>query len=197
MVGSSIHIPADSAACDDRNLMRDLEIQAVTKVRSARAMRRAGVVCGRAALLALFLERVGLADFEDHYPSELSGGMRKRVSIARTLIDDSVNVVLMDEPFGPLDAQTRLVLQDELMQLWHESGHTIVFVTHDIVEAIALSDRIAIFTSAPGAIKNVREIDLPRPRDVFHIHDAPGFRQLYDSIWTELRDEILKSRAKQ
>ena len=90
------------------------------------------------------------AGFEHHYPHELSGGMRKRVSIVRTLVDESVNVILMDEPLGPLDAQTRLLLQDELLQLWQGSGRTVVFVTHDLVEAIALSDRIAIFTSAPG-----------------------------------------------
>lgn len=181
------YITQDDNLLPWRTTLRNVEIALELKGVSRNERREKGLA---------FLERVGLADFEDHYPAELSGGMRKRVSIARTLIDDSVNVVLMDEPFGPLDAQTRLVLQDELMQLWHETGHTIVFVTHDIVEAITLSDRIAIFTSGPGAIKNVREIDLPRPRDVFHIHDAPGFRQLYDSIWTELRDEILKSRAK-
>lgn len=143
-----------------------------------------------------FLARVGLEGFENHYPHELSGGMRKRVSIVRTLVDDSVNVVLMDEPFGPLDAQTRLVLQDELLQLWREGGHTIVFVTHDIVEAIALSDRVAIFTSAPGTIKTVRDVTIDRPRDVFHIHDTPGFADVYDAVWQDLRDEIRKGGDK-
>jgi sulfonate transport system ATP-binding protein len=142
-----------------------------------------------------YLERVGLAGHEDLYPHELSGGMRKRVSIVRTLVDDSVDVILMDEPFGPLDAQTRLILQDELLRLWQGTGRTIVFVTHDLVEAIALSDRIAIFTSVPGAIKDVREVNLPRPRDVFHIHETPGFSEIYDRIWNDLREEILKTRA--
>jgi len=141
-----------------------------------------------------YLTRVGLAGFEHYYPHELSGGMRKRVSIVRTLVDESVNVILMDEPLGPLDAQTRLVLQDELLQLWHGSGRTIVFVTHDLVEAIALSDRIVIFTSAPGTIKDIREVAIPRPRDVFHIHEAPGFTEIYDAIWNELREEIAKIR---
>jgi NitT/TauT family transport system ATP-binding protein len=141
-----------------------------------------------------YLARVGLAGFEHHYPHELSGGMRKRVSIVRTLVDESVNVVLMDEPLGPLDAQTRLLLQDELLQLWQGSGRTILFVTHDLVEAIALSDRIAIFTSAPGRIKEIREVRIPRPRDVFHIHEAPGFADIYDAIWKDLRDEIRKAR---
>lgn len=139
-----------------------------------------------------YLERVGLKGFEHHYPHELSGGMRKRVSIVRTLVDESVNVILMDEPFGPLDAQTRLVLQDELLQLWQGSGRTIVFVTHDLVEAIALSDRIAIFTRAPGTIKEVREVTIPRPRDVFHIHEAPGFADVYDPLWNDLRAEITR-----
>lgn len=142
-----------------------------------------------------YLARVGLKGLEELYPHELSGGMRKRVSIVRTLVDDSVDVILMDEPFGPLDAQTRLILQDELLRLWQGTGRTIVFVTHDIVEAIALSDRIAIFTSVPGAIKDVREVNLARPRDVFHIHETPGFAEIYDSIWNDLREEILKARA--
>ena len=141
-----------------------------------------------------YLARVGLAGWESHYPHELSGGMRKRVSIVRTLVDESVNVVLMDEPLGPLDAQTRLLLQDELLQLWQGSGRTVIFVTHDLVEAIALSDRIAIFTSAPGTIKEVREVGIARPRDVFHIHEAPGFAEIYDAIWADLRDEIRAAR---
>jgi NitT/TauT family transport system ATP-binding protein len=142
-----------------------------------------------------YLARVGLTGTEELYPHELSGGMRKRVSIVRTLVDDSVDVILMDEPFGPLDAQTRLILQDELLRLWQGTGRTIVFVTHDIVEAIALSDRIAIFTSVPGSIKDIREVTLPRPRDVFHIHETPGFSAIYDAIWNDLRDEILKARG--
>jgi NitT/TauT family transport system ATP-binding protein len=142
-----------------------------------------------------YLNRVGLNGSEELYPHELSGGMRKRVSIVRTLVDDSVDVILMDEPFGPLDAQTRLVLQDELLRLWQGTGRTIVFVTHDIVEAIALSDRIAIFTSVPGRIKEIRDVTLPRPRDVFHIHETPGFSQIYDAIWNDLREEILKARS--
>jgi NitT/TauT family transport system ATP-binding protein len=141
-----------------------------------------------------YLGRVGLRGFEHHYPHELSGGMRKRVSIVRTLVDESVNVVLMDEPLGPLDAQTRLLLQDELLQLWQGTGRTVVFVTHDLVEAIALSDRIAIFTSAPGRIKEIREVRIPRPRDVFHIHEAPGFADIYDAIWDDLREEIRRTR---
>ena len=148
----------------------------------------------RRARAMAYLAKVGLSGFEHHHPHELSGGMRKRVSIVRTLIDESVEVVLMDEPFGPLDAQTRLILQDELLRLWQGTGRTVVFVTHDIVEAVALSDRIAIFTAAPGSIKEVVDVDLPRPRDVFHIHDTPGFAPLYDRIWHSLREEIARTR---
>jgi NitT/TauT family transport system ATP-binding protein len=142
-----------------------------------------------------YLARVGLKGHEELYPHELSGGMRKRVSIVRTLVDDSVDVILMDEPFGPLDAQTRLILQDELLQLWQGTGRTIVFVTHDIVEAIALSDRIVVFTSMPGSIKKIHDVQLQRPRDVFHIHETPGFSVIYDAIWNDLREEILKARG--
>jgi sulfonate transport system ATP-binding protein len=142
-----------------------------------------------------YLARVGLKGSAELYPHELSGGMRKRVSIVRTLVDDSVDVILMDEPFGPLDAQTRLVLQDELLRLWQGTGRTIVFVTHDIVEAITLSDRIATFTGVPGSIKQVRDVTLPRPRDVFHIHETPGFAAIYDAIWNDLREELLNERG--
>lgn len=99
---------------------------------------------------------VGLTGFDHHYPHELSGGMRKRVSLIRTLIYDP-DIILMDEPFGPLDAQTRVILQDELLKLWEGTGKTVVFVTHDLVEAIALSDEIALFSRAPGKIKHVYE----------------------------------------
>lgn len=142
-----------------------------------------------------YLARVGLKGSAELYPHELSGGMRKRVSIVRTLVDDSVDVILMDEPFGPLDAQTRLVLQDELLRLWQGTGRTIVFVTHDIVEAITLSDRIATFTGMPGSIKHVRDVTLPRPRDVFHIHETPGFATIYNAIWNDLREELLNERG--
>lgn len=144
----------------------------------------------RQQMASSYLEKVGLTGFEHHYPHELSGGMRKRVSIARTLVDETVNLVLMDEPFGPLDAQTRLLLQDELLKLWEGSGRTVVFVTHDVVEAVALADRIAIFSRAPGTIKAVRECTIPRPRDVFHIHQAPGFSATYESVWEDLQGEL-------
>ena len=140
-----------------------------------------------------FIEVVGLAGFENHYPHELSGGMRKRGGIIRTLVYES-DVVLMDEPFGPLDAQTRVILQAELLKLWERNRPTVLFVTHDLVEAIALSDRILVFTSSPGTIKRDYRVELPRPRDPFHIHETPGFAELYDALWTDIRSEIEKSR---
>ena len=142
-----------------------------------------------------FITLVGLGGFEKHYPHELSGGMRKRAGIIRTLIYES-DVVLMDEPFGPLDAQTRVILQSELLKLWERAQPTVLFVTHDLVEAIALSDRILVFTSGPGTIKREYRVDLPRPRDVFHIHETPGFADLYDALWDDIRSEIERSRER-
>ena len=141
-----------------------------------------------------YLGRVGLRGFEHHYPHELSGGMRKRASIVRTLVDESVNVILMDEPLGPLDAQTRLLLQDELLQLWQGSGRTVLFVTHDIVEAIALSDRIAIFTSAPGRSRRSERSGSRGRATSSTSTRRPGFADIYDAIWNDLRDEIRRAR---
>lgn len=141
-----------------------------------------------------FLKQVGLQGFERSYPYQLSGGMRKRVSIGRTLVLEP-DVVLMDEPFGPLDAQTRIVLQNDLLNLWRGSGKSVVFVTHDLVEAIALSDRVVVMTRRPGTVKSVHDIPLARPRDVFHIHAMPGFAESYERIWSELRSELETGRA--
>ena len=110
--------------------------------------------------------RVGLSGFEDHYPHELSGGMRQRANIIRTLIYDP-ELILMDEPFGPLDAQTRIVLQDQLLKLWSASKKTIIFITHDLIEAITLADRVVLMSSRPGRIKSIEQVAIPRPRDVF------------------------------
>lgn len=136
-----------------------------------------------------YIKKVGLAGFEHHYPHELSGGMRKRAALIRTLIYEP-DVILMDEPFGPLDAQTRVILQDELLRLWEGTGKTIIFVTHDLVEAIALSDEIVLFSRAPGTIKQVYSVPLPRPRDVFRIHADPQFPAFYDRLWRDLKEEI-------
>lgn len=138
-----------------------------------------------------YIGMVGLSGFEHHYPHELSGGMRKRTALVRTLIYEP-SVILMDEPFGPLDAQTRVILQDELLRLWDGTGKTIVFVTHDLVEAIALSDEIVLFSRAPGTLKHVYQVPLTRPRDVFHIHADPKFPEFYDRLWRDLKEEIVE-----
>jgi NitT/TauT family transport system ATP-binding protein len=135
------------------------------------------------------IRMVGLAGFENAYPYELSGGMQKRGSIIRTLIYDP-GVILMDEPFGPLDAQTRLVMQQELLDLWARKRKTILFVTHDLAEAITLSDQVVVMTRRPGQIKGIFDLPMARPRDVFTIHESPEFHDIYRSIWHSFRDEI-------
>jgi len=136
------------------------------------------------------IERVGLGGFENHYRHELSGGMRQRVNIVRTLAYDP-RVILLDEPFGPLDAQTRLQLQDLLLRLWRERQETtLVFITHDLTEAIALADRCVVMSARPGRVREVVDIELPRPRDIFSIHTDPTFRNIYDRVWSHLADEM-------
>lgn len=135
-----------------------------------------------------FLHLVGLAGFGQRYPHELSGGMRQRVAIARSLAY-SPSLLLMDEPFAALDAQTREILQSELLRIWEQHKTTIVFITHSLDEAIYLSDRIAVMTHRPGRIKSVLEIALPRPRPA-EIRHAPAFVQLREQAWDVLRDEV-------
>ena len=135
------------------------------------------------------IERVGLSGFEEHYPHELSGGMRQRANIIRTLIYDP-ELILMDEPFGPLDAQTRIVLQDQLLKLWSASKKTIIFITHDLIEAITLADRVVLMSSRPGKIKSIENVAIPRPRDVFKIHESEEFRAVYERLWQQLRPEV-------
>jgi NitT/TauT family transport system ATP-binding protein len=142
-----------------------------------------------------WLRRVGLNGFESAYGHELSGGMRQRGNIIRTLIYEP-EVILMDEPFGPLDAQTRIVLQDELLQIWHSTKTTILFVTHDLTEAIALSDRVVLMSAQPGRIVRVDEVHISRPRDIFFIHDNDEFRRLYDQIWRELQVQVRGKNTK-
>jgi NitT/TauT family transport system ATP-binding protein len=135
------------------------------------------------------IAQVGLNGFEDHYPHELSGGMRQRANIIRTLIYDP-ELILMDEPFGPLDAQTRVILQEQLLKLWSRTKKTILFITHDLVEAIALADRVVLMTSRPGKIKSIAQVSIPRPRDVYQIHEDQEFRSAYERLWRELRPEV-------
>jgi NitT/TauT family transport system ATP-binding protein len=143
----------------------------------------------RAQSAQQFIDTMQLTGFEKHYPFELSGGMQKRASIIRTLIYDP-DIILMDEPFGPLDAQTRMLLQDELLRIWDKNKKTIVFVTHDLTEAIALSDKVVLFTGRPGTVKRVFDVPLARPRNVFEIHDETGFSDIYHEIWQYFKSEI-------
>jgi len=146
---------------------------------------------GADARVQRLIDKVGLSGFESHFPHELSGGMRQRANIIRTLVYNP-QVILMDEPFGPLDAQTRLALQNQLLELWREERKTIVFITHDLSEAIALADRVVVMTGRPGSIKSVTEVNIPRPRDVYHIHRSEAYREIYDKLWEELREEVAK-----
>jgi len=139
-----------------------------------------------------FIAMVGLSQFENHYPNELSGGMKQRVALARLLALDP-RILLMDEPFGALDAQNRELLQEELQQIWDKSRKTVLFVTHDIDEAIYLADRVIVFTARPGRIKADIAIDLPRPRDI-EIKKTPAYGEYRNHIWDLLRSEVLRAR---
>jgi NitT/TauT family transport system ATP-binding protein len=136
-----------------------------------------------------WLARVGLMGFEKSYPAQLSGGMRRRACLARTLAYEP-ETILMDEPFGALDAQLRLVMHDELLKLWTGTRKTIVFVTHDLAEALTLADRVAVFSPRPGRIRAIETVDLPRPRDVFRIRFDPHFGELHDRLWSYLEASV-------
>lgn len=136
-----------------------------------------------------WLHRVGLQGFETAYPAQLSGGMRRRVGMARTLAYEP-ETILMDEPFGALDAQLRLVMHDELLKLWAATKTTMVFVTHDLTEALTLADRVAVFSARPGRIRAIETVDLSRPRDVFRIRFDPHFGELHDRLWRYLEASV-------
>ena len=142
-----------------------------------------------------WLRRVGLAGFAQHHPHQLSGGMRKRVSLAQSMINEPA-ILMMDEPFSALDVQTRSIMSNELLTLWEQSRPAVIFVTHDLEEAIALADRVVVMTAAPGTVKDVYEIDLPRPRKVPEIRFEPRFIALYEEIWNTLRDEVQRAYAR-
>jgi NitT/TauT family transport system ATP-binding protein len=136
-----------------------------------------------------WLSRVGLDKFAGHYPHQLSGGMRKRVALAQTFINGP-EILLMDEPFSALDVQTRVLMQDRLLQLWSDTGASVVFVTHDLEEAIALADKVYVLTAGPATVKTIYTVDLPRPRITSDIRYDPTFIELSRRIWDDLRDEV-------
>jgi sulfonate transport system ATP-binding protein len=142
-----------------------------------------------------WLERVGLAGFGDRYPHQLSGGMRKRTALAQMLILDPP-ILLMDEPFSALDIQTRQLMENELLELWSANRKSVLFITHDLEEAIALSDRVVVLSAAPETHPlGDFTIDLPRPRDVAEIRLSPRFVELHEAIWQVLKSEVLKGYA--
>jgi NitT/TauT family transport system ATP-binding protein len=165
-----------------RNVMAGLEFRGV-----ADAKAQAGE----------WLRRVGLGGFGDRYPHQLSGGMRKRVSLAQTLALDP-DIILMDEPFSALDIQTRQLMENEVLALWAAKKKAVLFITHDLDEAIAMSDRVVCLSAGPGShpIGEFR-IDLERPRDVAEVRTAPRFVELHQAIWSVLRDEVVKGYQQQ
>jgi len=144
-----------------------------------------------------WLQRVGLRGFGDRYPHQLSGGMRKRVALAQTLILDP-QIILMDEPFSALDIQTRQLMENHLLELWSANRKSVLFITHDLEEAISLSDRVVVLSAGPAS-HPIGEfpIDLPRPRDVAEIRLTPRFIEIHSLIWHAMKEEVLKSYAQQ
>jgi NitT/TauT family transport system ATP-binding protein len=142
-----------------------------------------------------WLRRVGLSGFEDRYPHQLSGGMRKRVALAQSLINEP-GILLMDEPFSALDVQTRAIMSTELLSLWDLTRPAVVFVTHDLEEAIALADKVVVLTAGPATVKAVFPVDLPRPRVVQEVRFEAAFVDLYHQIWEALRDEVMVAYAR-
>jgi len=144
-----------------------------------------------------WLRRVGLGGFGDRYPHQMSGGMRKRVSLAQTLVLDP-DIILMDEPFSALDIQTRQLMENELLALWQAKKKAVLFITHDLDEAIAMSDRVVVLSAGPGSHPiGEFSIDIERPRDVAEVKMTPRFIELHKAIWAVLREEVLKGYQQQ
>ena len=143
-----------------------------------------------------YIQMIGLTKFANSYPCQLSGGMKQRVSVARALANDP-EILLMDEPFGALDEQNRIILQQELLRIWEENRKTTVFITHSIDEALVLSDRVMVMTAQPGRIKTMIAIDLPRPRDITLLRTSLHYNELYQRIWDSLRDEVMKVKKQE
>ncbi len=143
----------------------------------------------RKSVAKKYIDTVGLTNFERYFPAQLSGGMRKRALLARTLAYGP-ETLLMDEPFGAVDAQLKIQLQAELLRIWSSTRKTIVFVTHDIEEAICLADRVVLFSKRPARIRMIRPIAIPRPRDVRQVRFSSEFRSAYDDLWGALAKEV-------
>lgn len=147
-------------------------------------------------IVAKILNTMGLSKFKGAYPSNLSGGMKQRVNVARAFVSDP-EILLMDEPFGALDEQNRLILQQELLKIWEGSGKTSLFITHSIDETLILGDRVMVMTAHPGRIKAIVDVDIPRPRDIILLRSSPRFGKLYKEIWLLLQEEVLKASERE
>jgi NitT/TauT family transport system ATP-binding protein len=147
----------------------------------------------RYARARAMLAKLGLSAFERSYPRQLSGGMRQRVNLARAFANDPA-VLLMDEPLGSLDEQTKMLVQDDLLKLWEEAHKTVIFITHDLDEAIVLGDRVAVMSRRPGRIKDLIEVPLPRPRNALELRNNADFIEVRKRIWAALREEVLQAR---
>ena len=163
------------------NIALPLELRGVS---SAEAFRRTNE----------YISLVNLKGFEDHFPTQLSGGMRRRVALARTLVYEP-STILFDEPFGALDAQLRLILQEELLNIWERTRLTVLFVTHDIAEAISLSDRVILLSAGPAEVQLNEKIALPRPRHIVETHATPEFAHHYKKIWDLLRSDFRRGSS--
>jgi NitT/TauT family transport system ATP-binding protein len=164
-----------------RNIAVGLEYRGIASAEQERRVREA-------------ITMAGLEGFEDAFPSTLSGGMRQRVALMRTLVVEP-EILLMDEPFGALDTHTKLNLQAELLALWERKHQTVVFVTHDLAEAITLADRIVVMTRRPGRILMLYDVKLPRPRDVIQLREANEYAREYSEIWHVLGEEFREGTA--
>jgi NitT/TauT family transport system ATP-binding protein len=158
-------------------------------------MRRAPAATIR-EVVGHYLSRTGLTRFARYYPHQLSGGMRQRVAIARAFANDP-EILLMDEPFSALDAQNKLLLQEELLRIWEEHKKTVVFITHSVDEAVFLGDRIMVMTAQPGRIKTFVEVPLRRPRNIMELQKTPEYGELIAHIWSDLREEVQRARRQE
>ena len=175
--------PGDEAALEEEldNVALAMELRGVPKAQRQEVAR---------SLMA----RMGLAGFEHSYPRELSGGMKKRAAIARVLAIDP-DILMMDEPFAPLDALTRQKLQDDILSVWETTGCTILYVTHDLTEAITLADRVVLMSARPGRVVREYPIDLPRPRRVMDVKFSPRFVALEKTLWRDLETQLRQEEA--
>ncbi len=166
-----------------RNVLRNAEINLEVKGVPAQE---------RAERARAMLAQMGLEGFDSHYPGEISGGMRQRVSLARTLVANP-KLILMDEPFGALDAQTKLLIQEMFLRYWETHRKTVLFITHDLAEAVSLADRVLVMSARPGRLIAEYRVDLDRPRDFSRLRQNGYFNSLVDKIWTDLRGEAERS----